>query len=106
MPPDLRQWSRPASVSRRPIDSQSPSFSSQSSYVVQTPSSTAAIRGTTFTTYANGAVLVFDGCVDVVMVDPVTKREARYGVCAGQMFDQRFRAWFPSRREFRLRPSS
>ena len=69
------------------IDSQVGKLSSQSSYVVQTPSSTAAIRGTIFTTYANGAVLVFDGCVDVVMVDPVTKREARYSVCKGQMFD-------------------
>jgi len=69
------------------IDSQVGKLSSQSSYVVQTPTSTAAIRGTIFTTYANGAVLVFDGCVDVVVQDPVTNREARYTVCAGQMFD-------------------
>lgn len=69
------------------IDSQVNKLSSRSSYVVQTPSSTAAIRGTIFTTYANGAVLVFDGCVDVVVRDSVTSREARYNVCSGQMFD-------------------
>ena len=69
------------------IDSQVNKLSSQSSYVVQTPTSTAAIRGTIFTTYASGAVLVFDGCVDVVVKDSVTGREARYNVCAGQMFD-------------------
>lgn len=69
------------------IDSQVNRLSNQSSYIVQTPTSTAAIRGTVFTTYANGAVLVFDGCVDVVVQDAVTSREARYNVCAGQMFD-------------------
>lgn len=69
------------------IDSQVNKLSSQSSYVVQTPTSTAAIRGTIFTTYADGSVLVFDGCVDVVVKDNVTGREARYNVCAGQMFD-------------------
>lgn len=69
------------------IDAQVNKLSSQSSYVVQTPTSTAAIRGTLFTTYANGAVLVWDGCVDVIVQDTVTRREARYNVCAGQMFD-------------------
>jgi len=69
------------------LESQVNKLSSRSSYIVQTPTSTAAIRGTTFTTYANGAVLVFDGCVDVIVKDAVTGREARFNVCANQMFD-------------------
>jgi len=69
------------------IESQVNRLSSKSKYIVQTPTSTAAIRGTVFTTYANGAVLVWDGCVDVVVKDSQTNREAKYNVCAGQMFD-------------------
>lgn len=69
------------------IQSQVNRLSSKSKYIVQTPTSTAAIRGTVFTTYANGAVLVWDGCVDVIVKDSQTGREARYNVCAGQMFD-------------------
>ncbi len=69
------------------IEAQVNRLSSKSKYIVQTPTSTAAIRGTVFTTYANGAVLVWDGCVDVVVKDSQTGREAKYNVCAGQMFD-------------------
>jgi hypothetical protein len=69
------------------MESQVIRLSSRSKYVVQTPTTTAAIRGTVFRVYANGAVLVWDGCVDVIVRDSVTGREARYTVCAGQMFD-------------------
>jgi len=69
------------------IESQVNRLSTKSKYIVQTPTSTAAIRGTVFTTYANGAVLVWDGCVDVIVRDSQTNREAKYNVCAGQMFD-------------------
>ncbi|HAB15437.1 MAG TPA: FecR domain-containing protein [Verrucomicrobiota bacterium] len=69
------------------LESQVNRLSSKSKYVVQTPTTTAAIRGTVFRVYANGAVLVWDGCVDVIVRDQVTNREARYAVCAGQMFD-------------------
>jgi len=61
--------------------------SAQSSYLVQTPTTTASIRGTTFTVYGNGSVLVWDGCVDVNYRDPVSGREVKYNVCKGQMFD-------------------
>jgi hypothetical protein len=61
--------------------------SSQSSYIVKTPTSTASIRGTTFTIYDNGTVLVWDGCVDVTYRDPQSGREVKYNVCKGQMFD-------------------
>lgn len=61
--------------------------SSQSSYIVKTPTSTASIRGTTFTIYDNGTVIVWDGCVDVTYRDPQTGREVKYNVCKGQMFD-------------------
>lgn len=69
------------------LESQVNRLSSNSKYVVQTPTSTAAIRGTIFTTYANGAVLVWDGCVDVLVRDSQTSRDARFTVCGGQMFD-------------------
>lgn len=63
--------------------------SSQSSYIVQTPTTTASIRGTTFTVYGDGTVIVWDGCVDVTYRDPATGREVKFNVCKGNMFDPR-----------------
>lgn len=61
--------------------------SSQSSYTVKTPTTTAAIRGTTYTIKATGAVLVWEGCVDVGFRDPGSARVSNFNVCANQMFD-------------------
>jgi hypothetical protein len=56
--------------------------SSQSKYVVQTPTTTAAIRGTEYEVDADtGVVSVWSGCVTV------TWRGNNYDVCAGQKFD-------------------
>lgn len=55
--------------------------SAQSSYVVTTPTTTAAIRGTQYTVTFDGLVVVWDGCVDVVY------RNANFNVCKGQVFD-------------------
>jgi hypothetical protein len=57
--------------------------SSQSSYTVVTPTTTAAIRGTTYLVTAEGDVYVWDGCVDVSFQD------RRFAVCGGQHFDPR-----------------
>jgi hypothetical protein len=57
--------------------------SAQSSYTVVTPTTTAAIRGTTYLVTAEGDVYVWDGCVDVQFQD------RRFAVCAGQHFDPR-----------------
>jgi len=61
--------------------------SSQSTYTVTTPTTTAAIRGTTYLVDADGNVWVWDGCVDVVFHDPSTGSDTRFNVCAGQRFD-------------------
>jgi len=56
--------------------------SSQSKYVVQTPTTTAAIRGTEYQVDADtGVVAVWEGCVTVSF------RGNNYDVCAGQKFD-------------------
>jgi hypothetical protein len=55
--------------------------SSQSSYVVQGPTTTAAIRGTEYQMMDNGVVAVWEGCVTV------SYRGNNYEVCANQMFD-------------------
>ncbi len=55
--------------------------SSQSSYVVQGPTTTAAIRGTEYQMMENGIVAVWEGCVTV------THGGNNYEVCAGKMFD-------------------
>jgi hypothetical protein len=60
--------------------------SSQSTYTVSTPTTTAAIRGTTYLVDADGNVWVWDGCVDVVFHDPSTGSDTRFNVCAGQAF--------------------
>ena len=52
--------------------------SSQSSYLVTTPKTTAAIRGTVYTIRANGDVYVWEGCVDVV------SGGSSFNVCKGQ----------------------
>jgi hypothetical protein len=61
--------------------------SKDSSYLVTTPTATAAIRGTTYTIKAGGAVLVWEGCVDVGFRDPGSSRVSNFNVCANQMFD-------------------
>ena len=61
--------------------------SSQSSYTIVTPTTTAAIRGTTYLVDADGNVWVWDGCVDVVYHDPSTGTDTHFNVCAGQRFD-------------------
>lgn len=55
--------------------------SSQSTYVVQGPTTTAAIRGTEYQMMEDGSVAVWEGCVTV------TYKGNNYEVCAGQMFD-------------------
>ncbi len=55
--------------------------STQSSYVVTTPTATAAIRGTRFSVTPKGQIVVFKGCVDV------TYKGKNFSVCQGQYFD-------------------
>lgn len=57
--------------------------SKESTYTIVTPTTTAAIRGTTYLVTADGDVYVWEGCVDVVF------RDERFVVCAGQHFDPR-----------------
>ncbi len=64
--------------------------SSQSTYTVVTPTTTAAIRGTTYMVSAEGDVYVWDGCVDV------QSGGVRYNVCAGQHFDPRIPGVVPN----------
>jgi hypothetical protein len=61
--------------------------SKDSSYTVQTPTTTAAIRGTTYTIKASGSVLIWEGCADVGFRDPGSARVSNFSVCANQMFD-------------------
>lgn len=61
--------------------------SSQSTYTISTPTTTAAIRGTTYLVDADGNVWVWDGCVDVVYHDPSTGGATHFNVCAGQAFN-------------------
>jgi hypothetical protein len=55
--------------------------SSQSTYVVTTPTATAAIRGTRFSVTPKGQIVVFAGCVDV------SYKGKEFNVCKGQYFD-------------------
>ena len=55
--------------------------SPQSTYVVTTPTATAAIRGTRFSVTPKGQIVVWDGCVDV------TYKGKNFNVCKGQYFD-------------------
>ncbi len=55
--------------------------SSQSTYVVTTPTATAAIRGTKFAVTPKGQIVVFEGCVDV------SYKGKDFNVCKGQYFD-------------------
>jgi len=64
--------------------------SSQSTYTVVTPTTTAAIRGTTYLVTSEGDVYVWDGCVDVMFHD------FRYNVCAGQHFNPRIPGVVPN----------
>ena len=57
--------------------------SDQSRYTVETPTTTAAIRGTKYLVSADGDVWVSEGCVNVLF------RNINYSVCAGQGFDPR-----------------
>lgn len=64
--------------------------SSQSTYTVVTPTTTAAIRGTTYLVTAEGDVYVWDGCVDV-------RHGGRsFNVCAGQHFNPRIPGVVPN----------
>jgi hypothetical protein len=62
--------------------------SSQSTYSVTTPTTTAAIRGTTYLVDADGNVWVWDGCVEVQFRD-TSGSLSKFNVCAGQKFDAR-----------------
>jgi hypothetical protein len=55
--------------------------SDQSRYVVETATTTAAIRGTTYRVSSDGTVYVYEGCVNVVF------KGIQYTVCAGQKFN-------------------
>lgn len=55
--------------------------SSQSKYIVQSPTTTAAIRGTQYQVSDDGVVAVWEGCVSVGY------KGNNYDVCAGQKFD-------------------
>jgi len=57
--------------------------SDQSRYTVETPTTTAAIRGTKYLVSADGDVWVSEGCVNVLF------RNINYSICAGQGFDPR-----------------
>ncbi len=61
--------------------------SSSSTYVVETPTTTAAIRGTTYLVSAEGFVWVWDGCVEIAFRNPSSRALQNFTVCAGQMFD-------------------
>lgn len=74
-------------VSKGKLEGNVKKTSSQSSYIVKTPTATAAIRGTTFTVWEDGTVYVWEGVVDVTYRDPRTGREVKYTVSAGQFFD-------------------
>ncbi|HTH47999.1 MAG TPA: FecR domain-containing protein [Candidatus Limnocylindria bacterium] len=55
--------------------------SSESTYVVTTPTATAAVRGTRFSVTPKGQIVVWKGCVDV------TFNGKDFNVCKGQYFD-------------------
>lgn len=55
--------------------------SDRSSYKVETPTSTASIRSSRYLVSVDGAVHVYDGCINVAF------RGVNYNVCKGQMFD-------------------
>lgn len=55
--------------------------SSQSKYIVQSPTTTAAIRGTQYQVSDDGVVAVWEGCVSV------SYKGNNYDVCSGQKFD-------------------
>lgn len=61
--------------------------SAASTYVVETPTTTAAIRGTTYLVSAEGFVWVWDGCVEITFRNPSSRALQNFTVCAGQMFD-------------------
>jgi hypothetical protein len=74
-------------VSRGKLEGNVKKTSSQSSYIVKTPTATAAIRGTTFSVWEDGTVYVWEGVVDVTYRDPRTGREVTYTVSAAQLFE-------------------
>lgn len=69
------------------IESQVGRLSKNSKYIVQTPTGSVSVKGTLFTAYATGAVLVWEGTVEVTVKDPQTGRETKYTVSANQLFD-------------------
>jgi hypothetical protein len=69
------------------IESQVSRLSKNSKYIVQTPTGSVSVKGTLFTAYATGAVLVWEGTVEVTVKDPQTGRETKYTVSANQLFD-------------------
>lgn len=69
------------------IESQVSRLSKNSKYIVQTPTGSVSVKGTLFTAYATGAVLVWEGTVEVTVKDPQTGRETKYTISANQLFD-------------------
>ena len=69
------------------IESQVSRLSKNSKYIVKTPTGSVSVKGTLFTAYATGAVLVWEGTVEVTVKDPQTGRETKYTVSANQLFD-------------------
>ena len=63
------------------IDGEVKKKSAQSTFLVKTPTTTAAIRGTKFSISSTGTIYVWDGSVDV------TFGGRSYNVSAGQMLD-------------------
>jgi hypothetical protein len=72
--------------------------SSQSTYTVVTPTTSAAIRGTTYLVTSEGDVYVWDGCVEV------TFQDKKFSVCSGQHFDPRLGKIVPNDRPAPIPP--
>lgn len=61
--------------------------SAASSYILLTPTVTAAIRSTLVTGYASGRLVVWDGSVEVTWTNPANGQSMTFNVSEGQTFD-------------------
>jgi FecR protein len=61
--------------------------SSQSSFIVKTPTTTAAVRGTDLEIGVDGTLYVWGGVVDVTWTDPATQKTVNFVVAQGQSFN-------------------